>query len=321
LSWSVLEESIPQSGEGWRAHNDMPVACSPNFKATVFGGQDGPNGMGSNVVSYFFMLDDNANTIGTTQMINVPQTGGNTFLVEPETGNLLIIEIEDNTNEIDVTRVDVTTSPWSVLEVKSSTVLSGMDRGGWPQAAVRVNDHYIVAFINQGSGQPGLLGDVMLAVFDFDWNLLEVEQVTTTHGCMTPGLARRGNQLIVSYDKLVVPHIVEVTLDSQAFGLDESSDTGFEWDTGEGNPHVDSGTGPGPDSDEPTDTQTPADTDSEEEVDDGPKPYTPTGCGCAAPAGPQTLWLLPLLMLPFRRLQRKQSAHQQYPAPHFSPSD
>jgi len=295
LSWSILEESVPQTGEGWRAHNDIPVACSPNFKATVFGGQDGPDGLGSNVVGYFFLLDDNASTMGTTEMTNVPQTGGNSFLVEPETGNLLIIEIQDNTDEIDVTRVDVTTNPWSVIEVKSSTVLSGGDRGGWPQAAIRVNNHYIVAFINQGNDQPGLLGDVALAVFDFDWNLLEVEQVTNSHGCMTPGLARRGNQLIVSYDKLVVPNVLEVTLDTQAFGLDDDSDTGFDWDTGESGPHIDSGTGPGPDTDQNPQTDT-ADGDHTGE-DDGPKPYTPSRCGCLTTEHRSSPWVLPLLGL------------------------
>jgi len=225
VSWSTIEESIPQSGYAWRAHNDMPSACSDHFMATVFGGQDGANGTGPNVISYFFMFDDNVNTIDTTELTNVPQTGGATFLVEEETGDLLIIEIQDNTDVMDITRVDVSSTPFSVTSVISHQVLFGGDSGGWPQAALRVNDYYIVAFINQGNGHPGLVGDVVLAVFDFNWNLLETEQVTSSHGAMTPGLARRDDQLVVVYDYQVVPHVVEVTLDSAAFGgLEESDD-------------------------------------------------------------------------------------------------
>ena len=274
VSWSTLEEEV-----NTQAHNDMPVACSPNLRVTVFGGQQGPD-----VLSTFFMMDDNANEIGTTQMLNVPQTGGNSFLVEPETGNLLIVEIEDNTDEIDVTRVDVTTNPWTVLEVVNATVLSGGEKGGWPQAVIRVNDFYIVAFINQGSDNPGLLGDVMLAVFDFDWNLLEVQQVTSTSGAMTPGLARRGNTLIVSYDRNVAPHILEVTLDAGAFGLD-GGDTGLPWDTGDTDEPWIEDTGTGSDTGSPGD-DTAGGSDSGEEGGSDAK-----GCGCStSPIGPGLAW-------------------------------
>ncbi len=152
VSWNTVEESIPQSGYAWRAHNDMPSACSDNLMVTTFGGQDGANGTGPNVVGYFFVLDDNVNTIDTTEMTNVPQTGGATYLVEPETGDLLVIEIQDNTDVMDITRVDVSSTPYTVTSVTSSQVLFGGEVGGWPQAALRVNDYYIVAFINQGSG-------------------------------------------------------------------------------------------------------------------------------------------------------------------------
>ena len=294
VSWSTLEEGVDT-----QAHNDMPLACSPNLRVTVFGGQQGPD-----VLSTFFMMDDNANEIGTTQMLNVPQTGGNSFLVEPETGNLLIVEIEDNTNEIDVTRLDVTTNPWTVVEVVNATVLTGGEQGGWPQAVLRINDFYIVAFINQGAGNPGLLGDVMLAVFDFDWNLLEVEQVTHSSGAMTPGLARRDNQLIVSYDRNVAPHIVEVTLDAQAFGLD-GGDTGLPWDTGDTDePWIEdtsSGADTGSSGDDTgssgSDTAVGGDSDSQGGSDS-------KGCGCStSPVSPNWAW--PLLGLAGLLLYRR----------------
>lgn len=152
----------------------------------------------------------------------------------------------------------------------------GAETPYWPQGLMRIGAYWLVAHMarDESAGWANDEGNVRLAVFDSDWNLLETQALTTyspPNGAMRPGIARRGDRLLVTYDILLVPHVVPVTLDLVAFGLEEgSSDTGGQT---------------GGDTDDTGGPPEPAPPEDEPEVD-AREPYTPaSACGCASGPG------------------------------------
>jgi hypothetical protein len=223
LAWSVLEERV----EG-RDHNDMPVACGPPGDLTVFG-EVIP---GNAVLSTFFDVQDDATGEVVATLPDVPRTPGLSLRWEPETKNLLVFEV-NNTSHMDITRLD---RNLQFLETHSVQVMGDTDRGKWPQGSLRIGDYYMLAYVVQGYnvGWDSLAGNIWVAVLDRDFNVLQTEKVTQNtppDGGMIPGLARRGETVLVVYDKSVVPHVVELRIDLEAFGVTDG-DTGGYWDTG-----------------------------------------------------------------------------------------
>ena len=294
LSWSPIEERIEE-----RDHNDLPVACGPLGDLTVFGGAI-PGGV---VMSTFFEIDEDAGSELVAVLPNVPRTAGLTLRWEPDTETLLAFEM-DFATEMDITRLDANLQ---ILEVTTVQVMGDTDRGRWPQGSLRIGDYYLIAYVVQGFdvGWTGLVGDIWIAVMDMEFNVLQTEMLTQNtppDSGMTPGLARRGDKVVMVYDKSVVSHLVEITIDLEAFGVSEG-DTGGYWDTG-----LDTG-----DPQDTEDTEEPEDTDLTETGDTGEPPDTakeeeekgtlPTeACACVSAAGAgSSLGLLALFVLVSRR--------------------
>ena len=237
VSWSTLEEGVDS-----QAHNDMPLACSPIFTATSFGGI----GVGATIASRYFYLDENAQVVDTQDTVNLPRTGGSALKVEPETNSILLVEMSslplDVPGEMWITRLDL---DLNLLNVYRAQVLPDGHNGHWPQGILRIGDFYMVAYIGWPDDTwDGHNGDMWVAVFDMDWNLLETQQVsnnTPTNPGMRPGLVRRGAIVLATYDKNTTPHIHELQIDLEAFGIEEG-DTG-NWDTGDTGGDSDKGCG------------------------------------------------------------------------------
>ena len=214
LSSSALEEEVTT-----RDHNDLPSLCSDELDVTVFGG---PAGGGIDVLSTFFHINDDSTPGDTVDVLNVPRTAGNTLLWDGDIGGMWVVEL-DNTNYMDITLLDTDLQPQEMI---SMFVLPEGHTGGWPQAAIRVGEYWLVAFITQDlpGTWNGLVGDVMLGIFDIRWEVQETYRLTelsSPNGAMTPGLSRRNDTLILTFDKGVVPHIVEVKLNTETFEVDE----------------------------------------------------------------------------------------------------
>jgi MYXO-CTERM domain-containing protein len=223
LAWSVLEERVED-----RDHNDMPVACGPPGDLTVFGIAT----PGNAVLSTFFEVQEDATGVVLATLPDVPRTAGLTLRWEPETKNLLVFEV-DNSTHMDITRLD---RNLQILETHSVQVMGDTDRGKWPQGSLRIGDYYMLSYVVQGynSGWAALAGNIWVAVLDREFNVLQTEKVTQNtppDGGMTPGLARRGDTVLVVYDKSVVSHLVELKIDLDAFGVTDG-DTGGYWETG-----------------------------------------------------------------------------------------
>jgi MYXO-CTERM domain-containing protein len=238
-----------------RSHNDMPLACSPLFTATSFGGP----GVGATITSRYFYLDNNAQVVDTQDTVDLPRTGGSALKVEPETETILVVEMSslplDVPGEMWITRMDLDLNP---LNVYRAQVLPDGYNGHWPQGILRIGDYYMVAYIGWPDDTwDGHNGDMWVAVFDMDWNLLETQQVSNndpSNPGMRPGLVRRGDIVLATYDKNTMPHIHELRIDLETFGI-EDGDSGNLWDTG----------------------------DSSEDAEEG--------CGCSTQANPRSAWL------------------------------
>jgi len=303
-----LSDGPIEEREGSRDHNDMPLACSPLGHITAFGGSapDDPEQVDIHVYSRFFWLGEGGTTVRTKDTIDVPRTGGCTFHWEPESQQLLILEM-DRTEDLVVTRLD---PDLNVRSIQTVRVLPDYHRGGWPQGLIRIGDYYMVAFVNQETPEQfvGLVGEIWVAVFDMEWNLLEAQTATDfdplVGGAMTPFLTRHEDQVLLTYDWNVHPGMNVITVDLEAFGV-EVGDTGGYWDTGT---LFDDTGEPGPeDSDSPIDTEvdtdTPADSDTPVGPIQGVEPVKVKGCGCAATAqtGHGLAWVALAGMMMLRR--------------------
>ena len=248
MASGTIEEGVTE-----RHHNDMPLACAPLGWVTIFGGSE-PDIV---VHSRYFWLNQEADTIRTKDLDNMPRTAGCSIRWEPETESLLVIEMERN-NTLQVSRLD---RDMNLQEIRTLDILPE-GHGVWD----------------------GLVGQIWLGVFDRDWNLLEFQQATDLNppsGAMTPGLSRHGNKVLLSYDLAVTPTLQELTLDLDALGLVDG-DTGGHWDTGAYGD--DTGETEEPEDTE-VDSQLPEDSGEEQEIIDGVAPKEVCGCVQAAGAG------------------------------------
>ncbi len=235
--WTVLEEEITE-----RSHNDMPLSCSPGLGVTVFGGMEAD----AMIHSRFFQVDDTAQVIGTHDNRGVPFTAGCTFRHIPENRHMWILQMSalplDNPGELIIHRMDQ-----NLQQVESLTAQLTPEgiTGHWPQGLLRIGDYWMVAFIGwpDDGMWDGHNGDLWVSILDRNWDVLESIQISDNEPSnpgMRPGLVRRGNTVLASYDKQVQPHVIPLTLDLDEFGVEEG-ETGGYWDTGGGNDTGDAG--------------------------------------------------------------------------------
>jgi hypothetical protein len=212
--WGRIAEATLEERVGTRGHNDLPVLCSPVGDATAF------LEASAHAPVLFWLGDDAAKTSEVT-LADAPALTGGSLAWDPDTDLLVVVgTAQDGTVWIDtyddaLTRVDR-------VEVDLST---GDERVYWPQATLRAGEHWLVAHMarDDGAGFSADEGNVWLAVFDLDWNLVQHVQVTDFSpptGAMRPGLARDGDTLLVLYDVSVTPHLTPLTLDGGALGED-----------------------------------------------------------------------------------------------------
>jgi hypothetical protein len=217
-----------------RAHNDMTVLCSGPLSGVGFAERGG---------SVFFPIAADATLGAMVSLPDAPSLMGGAMYHEAESDTILVINFRFHGPLVvaryttDLTLVEVTEIPDAV-----EAPLTGY----WAQGLLRVGDVYVVAHMarDESRGWAADEGDVWLAFFDTDWNLLERRQIsqnTPPTGGMRPGLARRGEQLLVFYDKQVSPYLFDVRLDLAAMGVE-----GEEPDSGRSDVDDDSG-GPGGD--------------------------------------------------------------------------
>lgn len=202
------------------AHNDMPLWCGDK-RMTGFSGHDG--------LQYIFELNVDGTEAGQHFNSNVAQLqGGQFYRAEAEDSTLYTVGAT-YTNGVELSIYD---AAFNLLEMHQPAISPPGQYSYWPQGFLRVGDHFVVVHMARSEADTWDqdTGNVYITIVSMaDWSV--VEQVNLTNyapgkGAMRPWAVRDGNDLLVSYDVDLHPHILRVTLDTGALGETADSDSG-----------------------------------------------------------------------------------------------
>ncbi len=240
--WNITASAtIAEAGSG-RRHNDLPLLCSNAGDWAALAVKYG--------VSDFLRLDDDLNVVEEIEVDSIVPTEGATLMTHPWTGQLMVVNSHHVQNTISFSVLD---ENLELVEEHGDVVVDGTHDPYWAQATMVIGDHLLVAFMSRdkGAGFSDDWGDAFVAIFDANFDAVEVQQVSFNQppgGGMRPGLARKDDILILSYDRFdvdsnkVIPGLFELTLDLDAFGsgastvdpTDPHGDTGDTTGAGDG---------------------------------------------------------------------------------------
>ncbi len=225
----ISEAVIAEKGSG-RRHNDLPILCSGVGDWTSFAIDYG--------ISDFARLGTELDVEVEHEVTGIVPTEGATLLRDPWTGDILMVNSHHYDNGLSFNRFDEDMK--TVVEEFGAAVVPSNEDAYWAQAAMTIGQHVVVAFMSRdkNDGFADDWGDVWIAVFDQNWDAVEVQQVSHNQppgGGMRPGLARKDDILVLSYDRYdpdtnkVIPGVFELKLDLDALGGGAGTgDTGFD---------------------------------------------------------------------------------------------
>lgn len=258
-------------------HNDMALWCGDK-RLVGFMGKEG--------TQWIMELNPDGSEARRVQVQSTAQLQGGQFWQDPapeDGGDGLIYTIGRTwSHDAELSTFDADLNPISTVDVPS---LSPPDEYAyWPQGFIRVGDYFLIAHMgrNDDDGWSQDTGNVYLSVLSIADGTV-VEQVAVTDyapgdGAMRPWAARDGNDLLVTWDVNLAPHVARVSFDAYALGEPGEPDTG-EPDTGE----PDTSGGDSDTGDSERDSQG-EDTSGDGADDSGSPPGDSGGaggCGCA----------------------------------------
>ena len=223
LAAGTLEEAEPN-----RFHNDLPILCTPELDATAFIASN--HGATSLSVIGADATQESLHTLSN----EVPRTEGGSLRMDPETGEVIVVGKSHSGKEFEVVALDAN---FEVTWKKSFRPLTDAAlRPYWPQALMKINDHFLLAFMarDDNAGFSSDWGNAYLAVLDAEYEHLETIQISfyePPEGGQRPGIARKGDQLLLTMDRNVQPVVFPIRLNAEAFGIEATEDTGGWWDT------------------------------------------------------------------------------------------
>lgn len=224
--FALLAEGTVVS-QGTARTNDMAPICSTLGDFVGFNAQGG----GGVVI---FEVDEAGAGTQVLQANGWPMLAGASFVWDGDLGAIRVVGVTGAREG----RMLLLDDALGIVEEVELPLGVDDAQAYWPQATVRVGNHWIVAHMlrREADNFNADEGNVWLAVFDLDWNLVEhvaVSSYTPPSGCMRPGLARSGDRLLVLWDKENTPHVTEVTLNLATFGEDPDWEDPTPHDTGD----------------------------------------------------------------------------------------
>jgi len=223
-----------------RQYNDAPAVCTGVVDGTLFTYSD----VHPDAADYasFDVLGNDAVVSETIQINSQPNTSGSSMLWENESQTLLLVRAWTVGPKLVVDRYD---ADMNLVGQPQEVQITDSDQDlYWPQSMLRIDSYYFLAFMEReatGREWSTDTGNVWVAVFDLDFNLIERQQVTdyqpedgsdVTIGAMQPWLARQGDSLLVIYDRSVQPTLtrieVDPDLDDQQNPIVDTSDPGTD---------------------------------------------------------------------------------------------
>lgn len=193
------------------AHNDLPLAC----------GGEGRDLVGFDYGEIRWLGAD----LGVTEdaLSDAPQLQGASFRWD---GDELVVYSINYQGPLSVRRYASDLTPLGHVDLE---LAEPGDYVWWPQANLKIGQYELVAYMTRGLDESWSAdtGNVWVVVLE-DGAIVQKLPVTTLppgNGAMRPGLARKDDRVIVSYDVNLVPTVSPLTLDL--------GDVAFE-DTGDG---------------------------------------------------------------------------------------
>lgn len=228
--WNLLAQAVVVEAATDTFTNDMILLCTDAARLVAFSGPQGR--------VHVYPIEDDLSTTELPLQGYLPQIMGGSMAWVEERGQLVSIgraygqPVWGRWFTLDGVVDD------DELELPLST--EGED-AYWPQRTLRVGEHWVVVYMwrpDDGTFAADE-GNVRLAVFDLDWNLVELVRLTDypgPTGGMRPWITRKGDQLLALWDKEQVPQAVLVTLDLDALGSEGDADSGSDGGSDSGSP-------------------------------------------------------------------------------------
>jgi MYXO-CTERM domain-containing protein len=239
-----------------------------------------------------YVLNDNGEYKNKIRVAELPIAEGASMLKDPSRGDLALVTSTPSKDGLYVNWMT-----WDLVFQGSKRILDvpvGEGKAYWPQGHVVVEDRILLSYILQSpvaDGEPELeFGNLWVAIFDLEWNLLENLKLThddNPGGTMRPSMTLIEDTVYLAFDQLenfppgdIQPRLLTLKLDLDAF-VDPA-------DSGSGS----SDTGPCPDDSGGDGT--------------GVEPTEPS-CGCSqGPNAPATAgWPLLFGLLAFGRRRKR----------------
>jgi uncharacterized protein (TIGR03382 family) len=233
-----------------------------------------------------YILDDNGKYKSKIRVAELPIAEGASILEDPIRGDLAMVTASPSKDGLYVNWMS-----WDLIFQGSKRILNVKPEDGqsyWPQGHIVLDDRILIAYIMQpaDAGYLNEFGNLWMAVYDLEWNLLENLQITHDDGpggTMRPSMTLIEDTLYMGFDEIenfppgdIQPRLLTMKLDLDAFVDPADTDPGD--------------TGPCPD-------------DSGEEDSGDPGPTEPS-CGCSqGPTAPVT-WPLLFGLLAFGRRRK-----------------
>jgi MYXO-CTERM domain-containing protein len=236
-----------------------------------------------------YIMDENGKFESKIRVAELPIAEGGSMLKDPTRGDLALVTSTPSKDGLYVNWMT-----WDLVFQGSKRILDVSPEQGqsyWPQGHVVIEDRILLSYVLQPpvvEGEPELeFGNMWLAIYDLEWNLLENLQITqddSPGGTMRPSLTLVEDTLYLGFDELenfppgdIQPRLLSMKLDLDAF-VDPS-------DPGTGD------TGPCPDDSGGEDS---GDSDTDE-----------SSCGCSqGPTAPAS-WPLLFGLLAFGRRRKR----------------
>ena len=230
-AYALSAEVAVEERRGDVAHNDLPLAC----------GGAGRDLVGFGAGSVVWLGPDLSLETGT--LADAPQMQGASFRWD---GDALVVYGVNYRGPLAVRRYDADLTPVDAYDLDLAEPGAYI---WWPQANLKVGQYDVVAYMSRADGESWVAdsGNVWLVVLE-DGAVVQKVQATAFapgQGAMRPGLARRDDRVILSYDVGIVPTLTEVTLDLAEVVVEDTGGDGEGADDAKGCGGCASGAGDG----------------------------------------------------------------------------
>ena len=227
---NVVASQLYEEASSERQYNDPSILCS----RLSMGVASSILGQAMDFGNHYFVVDSQGVRQEFVELAPYPRLNGGAFFAEEQEGVIFHLGM-DHGRPLHINTYNAT---FQLLEEKELELLDPPKRAYWPQGLIRVGDYYLLSFMGRDdSWGNGDMGDVFLGIFDRDWNLQKVHQITNyeSNFAMRPWISRKGDQVLITYDGNLKFFLVELKIDLALFGLEASDpDTGVDpmlWDT------------------------------------------------------------------------------------------